>query len=66
MQLSKVAVALAAIVMYAAGVSASCQQVRCDATCGKGGTKKFFCGSSQCNDFNIGRIVCCDDLQCSQ
>ncbi|TEA18451.1 hypothetical protein C8034_v009512 [Colletotrichum sidae] len=56
MQFSKIAVALTAIVMYAAGVSASCQQVRCDATCGKGGTKKFFCGSIQCNDINVGSI----------
>ncbi|TDZ60911.1 hypothetical protein CTRI78_v004643 [Colletotrichum trifolii] len=57
MQFSKIAVALTAIVMYAAGVSASCQQVRCDKTCGKGGTKNFFCGSIQCNDINVGSIT---------
>ncbi|KAF3797378.1 hypothetical protein GCG54_00009349 [Colletotrichum gloeosporioides] len=52
MQFSKITILLTAAVMYAAGVSASCQQIKCDKTCGSGGAKKNFCGSIQCNDLN--------------
>ncbi|KAL3303998.1 EC28 protein [Colletotrichum asianum] len=66
MQFSKITILLTAAVMYAAGVSASCQQIKCDKTCGSGGAKKNFCGSVQCNDLNVGRITCCDDVRCTQ
>ncbi|KAI8250514.1 hypothetical protein K4K53_012600, partial [Colletotrichum sp. SAR 10_77] len=66
MQFSKITILLTAAVMYAASVSASCQQIKCDKTCGSGGAKKNFCGSIQCNDLNVGRITCCDDVQCTQ
>ncbi|KAJ0292048.1 hypothetical protein COL940_000347 [Colletotrichum noveboracense] len=59
MQFSKITILLTAAVMYAAGI-------KCDKTCGSGGAKKNFCGSIQCNDLNVGRITCCDDVQCTQ
>ncbi|TKW51078.1 hypothetical protein CTA1_2054 [Colletotrichum tanaceti] len=66
MQFSKITIALAAAVMYAAAVSAACDRVKCDQTCGKNGNKGTFCGSVLCNDFSKGTITCCDNPTCDQ
>ncbi|WQF90218.1 hypothetical protein CDEST_15232 [Colletotrichum destructivum] len=66
MQFSKITIALASAVMYAAAVSAACEQIKCDGTCGQGGAKANFCGSIQCNDLSKGTITCCDNVRCDQ